>query len=49
MGANETTDGLSETEEAVRAAAEDGTDVEEADREDSDDPKFDADTITKII
>ncbi|MCK1421336.1 hypothetical protein IVB15_10810 [Bradyrhizobium sp. 182] len=50
MGANETTDGLSETEEAVRVAAEDETDVEESDREGSDDPVFDrADTIVKII
>ncbi|MBH5370557.1 hypothetical protein [Bradyrhizobium glycinis] len=50
MGANETIDGLSETEEAVRVGAEDETDVEESDREDSDGPVFDrADTMTKII
>jgi hypothetical protein len=47
MGANETVDGLSGTEEAVRAAAED--DIEVDDFED-DTPVFDrADAIPKII
>jgi len=50
MGANETTDGLSETEEAVRVAAEDETDVEESGREEPDDPVFDrAEAMPKII
>jgi hypothetical protein len=45
MGANETTDGLSETEEDVRAAAEDETDVDE-----SEEPVFDrAESMPKII
>jgi len=45
MGANETTDGLSETEEAVRAAAED-----EEESLDLEEPVFDrADSMPKII
>ncbi|WP_453944506.1 hypothetical protein [Bradyrhizobium sp. USDA 372] len=45
MGANETIDGLSETEEAVRAAAEDETDAD-----DSDGPVFDRpESMPKII
>jgi hypothetical protein len=46
MGANETVDGLSGTEEAIRAAAED-----EAEADDFEDlPVFDrADAISKII
>jgi hypothetical protein len=46
MGANETTDGLSGTEEAVRAAAEDQTEGDDF----QDIPVFDrADAIPKII
>jgi len=46
MGANETVDGLSATEEAVRAAAEDETEADEFE----DTPVFDrADVIPKII
>jgi hypothetical protein len=45
MGANETVDGLSETEEAVRAAAEDETEVD-----DFESPVFDrGDSMPKII
>jgi hypothetical protein len=46
MGADETTDGLSETEEATRRAAEDETEVDDFDEL----PVFDrADAIPKII
>jgi hypothetical protein len=46
MGANDTVDGLSGTEEAVRAAAEDETEADELE----DTPVFDrADVIPKII